>query len=110
MQCAVMVSLDVPYAPTGALVAGGGPKRIEYISRCHGFLKTVDVLDDDVDQFADGHIAHNGKTLGFKSGVNGGVHTDKVIYSPTYVNLHICSNIYGLPQMSVLKPRAAQSG
>ncbi len=92
MQCAVMVSLDVPHAPTGALVAGGGPKRIEYISRCHRFLKTVDVLDDDVDQFADGHVAHDGEILGFKSGVNDGVHDDKVIYGSTGVNLQICSN------------------
>lgn len=94
-----MVSLDVPYAPTGALVAGGGPKRVEYISRCHRFLKTVDVLDDDVDQFADGHVAHNGEILGFKSGVNDGVHYGKVIYLPTGVNLQIYSSTKDLPQM-----------
>lgn len=92
MQCAFMVPLDVPYAPTGAFVAGGSPKRIEYISGGHRFLKTVDVLDDYVDQFADGHIAHNGKILGFKSGVNDGVHGGKVIYTPAGVNLHICSS------------------
>lgn len=81
-----------PYPPTSALITTGSPKRIENVSRCHRFLKAVDVLGDDVDQFADGHVALDGEILGLKSGVNDGVHGGKVIYGSTGVNLQICSN------------------
>lgn len=68
------LSFHKPDPPASALVAATSPDRIQYLgSRCRLF-KAVDVLNDDVDQLADGHVALDGEILGFKSGVNDGVH------------------------------------
>lgn len=85
------ISFNKPDPPAGPFIAAGGPERIEYIGSRHGLFETLDMLDDDVDQLANGHIALDGEILGFKSGVNDGVHHAMVIDRRAAVNLQICS-------------------